>query len=298
MRSRALATMLTVLLLTACSGGGEEPEASPEGSSAGAGTPTEAEYAEAHELYHDLADVLDQAGDAAATFQATVKKAHDKDPEGFRDSPAVAAAVEEQEAAVATREAALTELAEHPAMADEELAAAYEKFRTGYAEAIAYQDGYNDSYPAFLTSGDVCTRVFESGPEDAPSFTAYAREWLRLQEKASAPCLEATDELAGSGNEDVVAVADRWGQLIDERTAAIRRMSQGKLSSDKTLSAVKKANNAFIEDYDRLTDFSKRLGELYPIDEYDAIDPIFEDRLGASADPSDGPSDDTSDDTE
>lgn len=295
MRTRLLATTLTaVLLLTGCSGG-DDPEGGSGEPSGEAAAPTEAEYDEAHDIYHDLADDLDAAGAAAAEFQAAVKKARDRDPEGFADSPAVAAAFEEQAAAVADREAALAELAGHPAMADEELAAAYEEFATRYAEAMAYQDGYNDSYPVFLASQDVCQAVFGSGPEDASSFGSYAKEWLRMQRAAATACQETTSELAGSGNEDVVALAERWDQVIEERLAAIERFAQRKLSGDQALKLVEKANNAFLEDYERLSGFSDRLGELMPIDAYEAMDPIFEDRLGETDEPSDEPSDESSD---
>lgn len=291
MRSRVLAATLTVLVLSACSGGGDESE----GGSGGSSAPTEVEYAEAHDLYHDLATVLDDASAAAADFQSTVQKASEQDPEGFRDSPEVATAIEEQQAAVEEREAALTELAEHPAMGDEELAAAYEDFRTQYAEATAYQDGFNDSYPAFLVSNDVCTAVFESGPQGAPTYQAYARAWLRSQQKASKPCLKVNEELSESTNEDIAAVAQRWGQLVQQRLTAINAMALGSAGSDETLRAVKKANDSFVKDYGKLSKFSDVLGELYPDEAYDAIDTIFEDRLGEDAEPSDGESDGESD---
>lgn len=293
MRSRVLAATLTVLVLTACSDGGDDQD----GGSGGSSTPTEAEYAEAHDLYHDLATVLDDASAAAADFQSTVQKASEQDPEGFRDSPEVATAIEEQQAAVEEREAALTELAEHPAMADEELAAAYEEFTTQYAEATAYQDGFNDSYPAFLVSNDVCPAVFESGPQGAVSYQAYARAWLRAQQKASKPCLAINDELSESANEDLAAVADRWGQLVQQRLTAINAMALGGAGSDETLRAVKKANDTFVKDYGRLSKFSKVLGELYPNEEYDAIDVIFEERLGEDDESSEAPSEEPSEES-
>lgn len=120
MRIKESLTVLVVagLLLSGCGGESEaEPDAAPSSpsSSDSSGSPTAesepevttADYEDAHTIYHDLSASLNAAGDAAAAFQDAVKKAADKDPAGFRDSPRVAAAVATQAEAVATREAAV-----------------------------------------------------------------------------------------------------------------------------------------------------------------------------------------------
>jgi hypothetical protein len=295
-RTRILPTALVALALalSACSDGkvgGEPvgsdrpelstPSMSPKPSvSVPASEPTTAEYEEAHALYHALSDVLNDANHEAGDYQAAVRKARDRDPAGFPDSPKVTKAVAALQAATTARDAALAELTEHPAMADEELAAAYQAFTTGYAEAVTYQDGFNDSYPLFLEVGDVCAKVFEVRVPARGSSVAYAEAWLAEHATVAAPCLELSTGLASSANEDMVRVSELYQRLIEQREAAFIGVRDLTMGPDQSVAALEKANKRFLRDYEKTTKFSDRLGELVPLDLYDAVDPIFKDRVG------------------
>lgn len=299
MRSPRLAAVLTVLALTAlgaCSDGETGSDAAPDpteqSASPEAAEPTTEEYDEAHDLYHALADTLDEASQAAVAFQDAVKKAGEEDPKGFRESAAVADAVAQQEAAVTERDAAVAELGDQPAMADEELAAAYRAFADKYAVAMAYQDGFNDSFPAFLATNDACTAVL-SAPEPKASAlepARWAKQWLAIAKRYAEPCLAGAAELAESTNEDVVAVGGLYEQWIADRADLVARFGAGEVSMKAFPKELKKVNDGFTTAFGETATFSETLGTLFPNAEYDAVDVVFEDRVGESEAPDASPS--------
>ncbi len=287
----AALVLLVGTTLTGCSGGGDQSDSGPEGSP-GATTsapprPTDAEYDEAYALYHGLAGVLNETNKRSSAYQDLVRKAWQQDPEGFRKAPRVIKAVRKQRAAAADRDAALAALAAQPAMADAELGAAYQTFATQYAAAAAYQDGFDDSFPLFLAVGTQCQQIFGVEATEAESFEAYATTWLERHREASAPCLKQGAGLASSGNEDVARLPARYARLVEERKAAVVGLRDQTATAQQSLKALAKADKRFTRDYARLTRFSERLAELVPVAAYEAVDPIFEDRVGEtpSADP-------------
>lgn len=302
-RKRSLTTLvLAAVLLAGCGGGGggdDEPATvgfgDPSGDAGGAGeeaaeespsaepSPTTADYEEAHVMYHDLATVLDGAARAAADFQDGVKKAEEADPRGFRKDPAAAiqSLVAAQEAQVATRDAAVQELADHPAMADPELGAAYDAFAEKYAVAMAYQDGFNDSYATFLATNDRCSAVLTK-TRDVRGLTVeiYAENWLYVHKRAAAPCLDGAAELATSANEDLARIGTNYTDWIERRVATMRLVRDGKATTKKAGKRLKKVNDAMLKTYERAAKFSDTLGALMPNAEYDAVDVVFKDRVG------------------
>lgn len=301
MRSQPLAAALTVLLLTAlgaCSDGetseatSDPTEQTGQTESTEAAPPTPEEYAEAHDLYHALADTLDEANQSAVDFQAAAKKASEKDPQGFRDSAALTDAVAQQEAAVADRDAAVAALGDQPAMADEELATAYQTFADKYAVAMAYQDGFNDSFPAFLATNDACTAML-GAPQPKASLldqVKWATQWVAIEKEYAEPCLSAAAELEGSTNEDMVAVGGLYEQWVADRADLGARLRAGEMTMPQFPKRLKKVNDGFTTAFAETATFSETLGTLFPNAEYDAIDVVFEDRVGESEAPDASPS--------
>lgn len=291
---------LTVLviagaLLAGCGGGSEaDPEADP--TSTAAPSPTTADFEEAHALYHDLGTVLDDAAQGAADFQAAVLKAWKKDPKRFGKDPEAATrtAIEEQQGVVAAREAALTELAEHPAMADEELAASYQTFHEQYDVAMDYQDGYHDSYPVLLVTNDACAAVQEMRDVIGLTPEMYAENWLREHGEVAAPCRAGAARLASSTNEDVVALATAYTTWMDDREAPLELVRKGKLTIKQASARLQKANDAMDAAVNEHAGFSDTLAELMPTEEYAAVDTVFEDRVGETGSASPSPSASTS----
>lgn len=299
MRSPARAAVLTVLLLgalSACSDGKVDADSASEPS---VETPTDAStdatpeptteatadaaaVEEAHALYHALADELDAASQGAADFQTAVKAASEKDPQGFRESSKVARAVEAQQAVVAERDAAVAALGEHPAMADEELAASYQAFAERYAVAMAYQDGFNDSYPAFLATNDDCVAVLGAKePAVSPLEPAkWARQWQAIERPLARRCLKGAEEIGASTNEDMAKVGGLYERWMADRADLVERFGAGKVSMKAFPKQLKKVNDRFTSAFGRTAAFSETLGELYPTAEYDAVDVVFEDLLG------------------
>lgn len=177
-------------------------------------------------------------------------------------------------------------------MADEELASSYGVFTERYAAAMAYQDGFNDSYAAFLATNDACGAVLDMKEVQAPTIKAYAERWLAQHEKVAAPCLAGAEELATSTNEDLVAVGAVYAAWIDDRIAAMTLALDGKAAPQQAISRLKKANKTMLRTYEATATFSETLAELMPTDEYDAVDVVFKDRVGESeaADPTASPS--------
>lgn len=288
MRARVAASALALGLvgsaLTACSGGGGDdadsgPGATPSATQSAAPRATAAEYAEAQTLYGGLAGVLNETNRRSATYQDVVRNAWEDDPQGFRKAPRIVKAVRQQRDVAAKRDAAFAALAAHPAMVDEELAAAYQAFQTQYASAAAYQDGFDDAFPLFLAVGTACQRIFGVEVTAPAAFEAYAGTWLERHEEAAAPCLKLSAGLAESENEDMAKLSDRYARLVAQRRKAVVRLRDGASTPRQALKAITKANRSFTRDYARLTRFSERLAALVPVAAYEAIAPILDGRV-------------------
>ncbi|MEI5672234.1 MULTISPECIES: hypothetical protein [unclassified Nocardioides] len=281
--SRALGALVAlVLLLTACTGDdgdgdpGERPDTAPTG-------PTTAQYDEAQTLFHDLAGVLDETNTRAVAYQARVRTAWENDPDGFRKRPKVVRAVKQQAAVAARRDAALAALAEQPAVVgDEELGTAYRAFVEGYAAVSAYQDGFNGSYPVFLAAGDACQSLVGVQPPAGASYSETGAAWLEAHEEAAAPCLRLSAKLRSSTNTDVARLPRLYRRLVSDRNAAIERLRDGDTDLAGAMKTLGRVDRAFTRDYARATRFDARIATLVPDDLYQAVDVVFEERVGGS----------------
>lgn len=280
-RPLAVALVVLALLLTACTGGGDDdpgegPEAAPTG-------PTTAQYDEARTLFHDLAGVLDETNTSSTAYQARVRTAWENDPDGFRKRPKVIRAVKQQRGVAARRDAALAALAEHPAVVgDEELETAYRAFVEGYAAVAAYQDGFNDSYPVFLAAGDACQGLAGVQPPAGASYSETGEAWLEAHERAAAPCLRLSAKLRSSTNTDVARLPRLYRRLVADRDAAIERLRDGDTDLAGAMKALGRLDRAFTRDYARATRFDAQIAALVPDDRYQAVDVVLEERVVGS----------------
>ncbi len=270
----AAGVLLASVLLTGC-GGGSDADSPPKKPD----PLTEADWTAAHKNYHQVGESFDAALSGAIDYQAAVRKVHDKSPAGVLTDPSVAAALEAQQELAATRDEEIAGLGDEPAMSDPELKKAYETFTTAAEEMTTFQDGYNESMPVFLRSLDLCPDIFSIEIPKGQVFVtpdAYSNLWIKKHNKAAAPCLKLLDELDDSRNYRITEYAENWRKVIDQRNDLTADLGAGKAGFDQTLARLTRVNNAFTKRSGQLTQFSDELAKVSAVEEYQALDPIFE----------------------
>ena len=297
-RRRLLPTATTVLAvalaasLSGCDGGkgSGEPGAGPTSSRATTSSaPTRDDLEAMHDDLHEVGTLIDEAAKGAADYQALVRSEYDKNPTGiFRDAK-VDRALVAQEALQQERNDAIVALGESPALDDPEIGAAYDDFRKAGEKMFTFQDGYNHSMTFLVRSLDVCPRIFHvdvKTDEFAGIPGYYASQWVEEHQRLAKPCVTLTNNLARSDNYRVAAYAENMQWVIRKREEAVSAQGSG-LSPHRSFLRLKKANETFLKRNARLLDFSGELKRISAIDEYQALDDVFEQRLGgASASPS------------
>ena len=224
-----------------------------------------------------------------------MRKVHDKSPAGVLTDPSVEAALADQQELAATRDEEIARLGDEPAMSDPELKKAYDAFTTASEEMTTFQDGYNESMPVFLRSLDLCPDIFSIEIPEAQVIVtpdAYSKLWIKKHNKAAAPCLELLDELDDSRNYRITEYAENWRKVIDQRNDLTADLGAGKAGFDQTLARLTRVNNAFTKRSGKLTQFSDELAKVSAVEEYQALDPIFEKNVATpeSESPSTSPS--------
>ena len=92
-----------------------------------------------------------------------------------------------------------------------------------------------------------------------------------------------------------VAIVTGSGRGIG-REVALRLVRDGEATTKQAGKRLKKVNDSMLKVYERTATFSDTLGTLMPNAEYDAVDPVFKDRVGEldaespSVSPSESPS--------
>jgi hypothetical protein len=287
--STVAGVLLVAVLASACGGDSDDsdPDSAPSGSPTGA--PSKEEWTDAHTAYHDLGEAYDAASQGAADYQAVVRGVHDKSPAGVLDDPEIAAALEDQEALAAERDRQIAALGEEPAMRDPELKEAYDAFAAAAEGMNTFQDGYNEAMPVLLRALDLCPEIFSvrlasSDLDVIPG--VWSDRWIKAHNRKAAPCLPLLDQLDQSENSSIRKFATNYRKVIDQRNALMTDLGDNKIGFDQTVSRLEKINKAFTRRNDHLTNFSAELGKLSSADEYQALDAIFEEELGAAGSPS------------
>jgi hypothetical protein len=205
-----------------------------------------------------------------------------KNPASVLTDPDVTDALTEQQALADKRDQATADLGEQAAMRDPDLEAAYEKFATAAQKMTDFQDAFNESFPTYLRSLDVCAKIFEIKPDVGLLPSTYAKSWLAEHAKAAAPCLKILADLDGSENYQLRKYAANFHRVIDQRTDTMTALRDGDATLAQTSARLERVNEAFTKRNRALTDFNAEMAELNAADEYAAIDDVFEQKLGTS----------------
>lgn len=286
--SRVLPSTAAVLLLSVLAsgcGGHSDPGSEPEASGSPTGAPSEEEWTAAHTAYHDLGETYDAAGSGSSDYQALVREVNDTSPADLLGNPKLAAALEEQEALAAERDEQTEAFGEQAALRDPELKEAFDTFAAASEEMNTFQDGYNESMPVFLRSLGVCTKIFSVDVKEDELIAipgVFAELWIKAHNKAAAPCLSLLDDLDQSRNYRIREYAANFRKVIDQRNDLMTDQGEGRIGLDQTVDRLERINKAFTKRNGRLTNFSEELGKLSSADEFQALDTIFEERLGSA----------------
>ncbi len=288
--STTAAVLLTSVLLSGCGGGSDsDPESEPTSDGSPTGEPSEEEWTAAHTAYHDLGETYNAANSGSSDYQEVVRQVNDKSPGDLIGNPKIAAALEEQEALAAERDAQTAALGDEPAMRDPELKEAYDAFAAASEEMNTFQDGYNESMPMLLRSLGVCVKIFSVEVKEDELIAipgVFAELWIKAHNKAAAPCLKLLDDLDQSANYRIRQYAANYRKVIDQRNALMADQGEGKIGFEQTVDRLERINKAFTKRNAQLTNFSDELAKLSSADEYLALDDIFEARLEPSESPS------------
>lgn len=272
--------LLAISLLTGCGSSESEDPPEPEGVSS-------EELQQMHDALHDVRELIGEAETGSSTFQGVVAEVRAKNPAGAVDDPRVARALEEQQERERARDEAIAALGEMPAAADPDVAEAYDAFAAAAEDMFTFQSGYNASMAAFLHAMDICTQIFEVRVDDSDPLmndpVHYEKAWHEDHDKRVRACQKVLGPVEESQNVNMQAIAEATRKVMTQRTQAVTEI--GAYSAAK----VKKANDAYIKRFEKLTAFSDELDRRSAIDEYDALHEVFAEKLELEESPSASP---------